>query len=56
MEIEKLLKYYEIKFIYNENFIKIETENANIITNNCDVSIKKEDNGKPVIIFESKQK
>ena len=47
--------YYEIKLIYNEDFIKIETENINIIAKNCDVSIKKEDNGKPVIIFESKQ-
>lgn len=46
----------EIKIIMLENYIKIETININlIIENGKNINIKKEDNGKPVILVESKQ-
>ena len=40
------------------NYTKIETEEINVYINNIsvkEISIKKEDNGKPIILVESKQ-
>ncbi len=46
----------ELKILILEDYLKIETNSINLIINNCEkLEIKKEDNGKPIILVESKQ-
>ena len=49
----------EFKISMLDNYTKIETEEINFYINNIDfkeISMKKEDNGKPIILVESKQR
>ena len=46
----------EIKIIMLEEYTKVESDSMNIIIDNCEkIEIKKEDNGKSIILVESKQ-
>lgn len=46
----------ELKIIILADYTKIETKDFNLMINSCEnLSIKKEDNGRPIILVESKQ-
>lgn len=56
MEEMERVKEYEIKINFLGEYSKIENSDCLImIKGNINLEIKKEDNGKPIIIFESKQ-